>query len=88
MHGLAAAELVQRAGFRSVLAELLRNFDHVLVDTPAAVFGTDGVVIAARCGATLVVARRNASKVSALQDLVAALQAGQSRLAGVVMNEY
>jgi len=60
----------------------------VLIDTPAAVFGSDGVVIAARCGAALVVARKNSSKVAALQDLVASLQAGQSRLAGVVMNEF
>jgi protein-tyrosine kinase len=60
----------------------------VLVDTPAAVFGSDGVVIAARCGAALVVARRNASKVARLQDLVVSLHAGQTRLAGVVMNEF
>ena len=40
------------------------------------------------CVAALVVARKNSSKVAALQDLVASLQAGQSRLAGVVMNEF
>jgi protein-tyrosine kinase len=81
-------ELVEGPAFGLLLRELNAKFDHVLIDTPAAVFGTDGVVIAARCGAALVVARRNASKVAKLQDLVVALQAGQSRLAGVVMNEF
>jgi chain length determinant protein tyrosine kinase EpsG len=81
-------ELVEGPAFGLLLRELTAKFDHVLIDSPAAVFGTDGVVIAARCGTALVVARRNASKVSKLQDLVASLQAAQTRLAGVVMNEY
>lgn len=81
-------ELVEGPAFGLLLRELNTKFDHVLIDTPAAVFGSDGVVIAARCGAALVVARKNSSKVAALQDLVASLQAGQSRLAGVVMNEF
>lgn len=81
-------ELVEGPAFGLLLRELTSKFDHVLIDTPAAVFGTDGVVIAARCGAALVVARRNESKVTRLQDLVVSLQAGQARLAGVVMNEY
>lgn len=81
-------ELVEGPAFGLLLRELTSKFDHVLVDTPAAVFGSDGVVIAARCGAALVVARRNASKVAKLQDLVVSLHAGQARLAGVVMNEF
>jgi protein-tyrosine kinase len=81
-------ELIEGPAFGLLLRELNAKFDHVLIDTPAAIFGTDGVVIAARCGAALVVARKNASKVSALQELVASLQAGQARLAGVVMNEF
>jgi chain length determinant protein tyrosine kinase EpsG len=81
-------ELVEGPAFGLLLRELTSKFDHVLIDTPAMVFGTDGVVIGARCGVALVVARRNSSKVSKLQDLVVSLQAGQARLAGVVMNEY
>ncbi|MBI5270571.1 MAG: polysaccharide biosynthesis tyrosine autokinase [Burkholderiales bacterium] len=81
-------ELVEGPAFGLLLRELSSKFDHVIIDTPAAVFGTDGVVIAARCGAALVVARRDASRVSGLQDLVVSLQAGHTRLAGVVMNEY
>jgi len=44
-------------------------------------------VIASRCGSALVVTRKDANKVARLQELVGSLQAGQVRLAGVIMNE-
>lgn len=81
-------ELVERPAFGLLLAELRGKFDHVLVDTPAAAHGADAAVIAARCGAALVVARRNASRVGALQDLVGSLNDTTVQVAGVVMNEW
>lgn len=81
-------ELVERPAFALLLRELTAKFDHVIVDTPASTYGADGSVIAARCGAALVIARKNASRVAALQDLVATLTDTSAKLAGVVMNEY
>jgi protein-tyrosine kinase len=81
-------ELVERPAFGMLLAELTAKFDHVLVDSPAAAHGADAGVIAARCGAALVVARRNASRVGALQDLVGSLNDATVQVAGVVMNEW
>lgn len=81
-------ELVEGPAFGLLLRELSSKFDHVLIDSPAAVFGSDGVVIAARCGNALVVARRDVNKVSELQTLVESLQAARSRIAGVVFNEF
>lgn len=80
-------ELVEGPAFGILLREVAIKFDHVIVDTPAAVFGSDGVVIASRCGSALVVTRKDANKVAKLHELVDSLQAGQVRLAGVVMNE-
>ena len=80
-------ELVEGPSFGMLLREVSIKFDHVIVDTPAACFGSDGVVIASRCGSALVVTRKDANKVSSLQELVGSLQAGQVRLAGVIMNE-
>ena len=80
-------ELVEGPSFGMLLCEVSIKFDHVIVDTPASVFGSDGVVIASRCGSALVVTRKNANKVPRLQEMVASLQAGQVRLAGVIMNE-
>jgi chain length determinant protein tyrosine kinase EpsG len=81
-------ELVQRPGFAMLMREFLEEFDHVVVDTPAAIRGADSRVIAARCGAALVVARRDRSGMGPLEGLVDALARGPARIAGVVMNEH
>lgn len=81
-------ELVERPAFGLLVRELLSKFDHVVVDTPAAQYGSDSAVIAARCGAALVVARQNKSQVTRLQDLVASLAETPAQLAGVILNEF
>lgn len=81
-------ELVERPAFGLLIRELMSKFDHVVVDTPAACFGSDSAVIAARCGAALVVARKGHGRVASLQDLVANLAETPSALAGVVFNEF
>lgn len=81
-------ELVERPAFGLLMRELVAKFDHVVVDTPAASQGTDAAVIAARCGAALVLARKNSSRVKRLQDLVAVISGGPIKVAGVVLNEF
>jgi protein-tyrosine kinase len=81
-------ELVERPSFGILMRELLLKFDHVVIDTPAAEFGADSSVIAAKAGAALVIARRGVSRMGALQDLVANLSDTPAKLAGVIMNEY
>lgn len=80
-------ELIERPAFRLLMSELMRKFDHVIVDTPAEELGMDSQVIASKCGAALVVARKNQSVISKLRDLTATLAGGPTRLAGVVLNE-
>ncbi len=81
-------ELVERPAFGLLVRELVSKFDHVVVDTPAAEYGSDSAVIAARCGAALVLARKDASRVGALEDLMADLSQGSSKIAGVIVNEF
>ena len=81
-------ELVERQAFGLLMRELMSKFDHVIVDTPAASQGADASVISARCGAALVIARRNVARVSALHDLVASLTGSPARLVGAVMNDH
>ena len=81
-------ELVERPAFGLLLRELLTKFDHLVVDTPAARFGSDCAVIAARCGAALVVARKNKARAVSLQELVGNLAETPTKLAGVVFNEF
>lgn len=81
-------ELIDRPAFNMLMHELVLKFDHVVVDTPAVVYGSDAYVIAARCGAVLIVAREHESRVVALQQLVTALSQSPARVAGVIMNKF
>lgn len=78
-------ELVERPAFRLLISELLRKFDHVLVDTPSADAGADPTVIAQKCGSALMIARKGKSKLRAMQNLAEAVSES-SKLAGVVFN--
>ncbi len=81
-------ELVERPAFGLLMRELASKFDHVIVDTPAAVHGADASVISARCGAAVVIARRNVVRQDSLQDLVATLAGSPAKLVGAVMNDF
>ena len=81
-------ELIERPVFGALIADMLQKFDHVVVDTPAFAHGMDAPVIAAKCGAALLVARRDRSHFAGVQDLVATLSESPAELAGVVINEH
>jgi chain length determinant protein tyrosine kinase EpsG len=81
-------ELVERPAFGLLMRELTSKFDHVIVDTPAAVHGADAAVIAAKCGSALVIARKDTSRTDSLRELVASLQGAPVLMAGVVFNEF
>lgn len=81
-------ELVERPAFNLLMRELLNKFDHIVVDTPAAVHGSDAGVIAAKCGAAIVIARKDRTRAAMLQEFVGLLGQSPARLGGVVMNEY
>ena len=80
-------ELVQRPAFGLLMHELLSKFDHVVVDTPASVHGADARVVAAKCGAALVIGRRGKSRMKSMQTLITGLSKGPTQLAGVIVNE-
>ena len=81
-------ELVERADFARLIALLKARFDHVIVDTPAARYGADALAIADRCGAALLLARRHASALAAVQALAGTLAEGPVRVTGLVVNEF
>lgn len=81
-------ELVHRPSFLLLLDELIDKFDHVIVDTPANVHGADARVIAAQCGAALVIGRKGRTRMKAMDPLLCSLRNGPSLLAGVVFNDY
>lgn len=81
-------ELLERPAFRLLMGELLRKFDHVVVDTPAGTLGSDAVVIAARSGAALTLARKNRTRIKHLHEMVNQLSETTAKLTGVIVNEF
>jgi protein-tyrosine kinase len=81
-------ELVERPAFGLLIRELLTKFDHVLVDTPSASQGMDGAVIAAKCGAAVLLARQDVTRIDSLQSLVGALRISDTRIVGSILNNY
>ena len=81
-------ELLQRASFSLLLRELLDKFDHVLVDTPSYAVGSDARIISVHCGAAMIVARKDKSRVPRMQSLVKLLNKSNVKMAGVLINEF
>jgi protein-tyrosine kinase len=81
-------DLIQRRDFELLLAQLVSQYDHVLVDTPAASHGADGRVAAATCGAALVIGRRQVSAIKPMQTLLRSLSSNAIKVAGVLINEH
>lgn len=81
-------ELIERSAFALLVREMTAKFDHVIVDTPAAIYGADASVIAARCGAALLVARKDRARIEALQSLALSFSGSPAQVAGVVVNEF
>jgi receptor protein-tyrosine kinase len=81
-------ELVQRPAFGLLMHEMCAKFDYVIVDTPAASHGADARVLAAKCGAALVMGRRGESRMNAIHALVQQVTKSHARFAGVMINEH
>lgn len=81
-------ELLERPAFRLLMGELLRKFDHVIVDTAALEYGTDAVVTAAKCGAALALARKDHSRTRAMKELLTSVGGSAAKLVGTVVNEF
>ncbi len=81
-------ELVERPAFGLLIRELLTKFDRVIVDTPAASLGSDGAVIAAKCGAALLIARQNHSRLDDINHMIGTAGIGSTKIVGTVINEF
>jgi chain length determinant protein tyrosine kinase EpsG len=76
-------ELVQRSAFRSLLAGLVGQFQHIIVDTPPASLAADAQVIAGACGVAMAIGLQDKTRMADLQQLLTALRGRKVQLAGV-----
>ena len=81
-------ELLERPAFAMLMREMASKFDHVILDTAAAEYGSDAAVTAVRCGSALIVARNQRSRLDALQSLTGNLAGSAAKIVGVVTNDH
>lgn len=80
-------ELLSRPMFSQLLGQLAKDFDVILIDTPAGAEYADAQTIAVRASGALMVARKNVSRASRLYRLADELVTASATLVGSVMNE-
>ncbi|MFZ2855712.1 MAG: chain length determinant protein tyrosine kinase EpsG [Rhodocyclaceae bacterium] len=80
-------ELLGRPAFVEMLHTLSRNFDVVLLDTPAASRYAEAQTIAVRAGAAIMLTRLNRSSLHDLTHLTHSLQQSDTTLVGSVLND-
>jgi receptor protein-tyrosine kinase len=78
------AELLESQAAKDVLAELGRNFDYVIVDSPPTLV-TDAAILAANSQGVLVLARCGHTKRQQLTNGAAVLKRGGAPLLGVIL---
>ena len=81
-------ELLGRPGFTLLLESLIRDFDVVIIDTPAASEHDEAQLIATRAGAALMLARTNISSIPEVTQLARSLQQNGAMVVGSVLNDF
>lgn len=79
------SNLVGTAAMEQLLSQLAKRFDHVLIDSPALLTATDGVLLSKLADATLLVAGVGVSATADLTTAVERLRAVGSGVLGVVV---
>jgi capsular exopolysaccharide synthesis family protein len=81
------AELLDSARFRHVLADLKREFDVIVIDSPPVLPVADPMIMAPEVDGIVLVTRCQSTTRTELQEAVATLGQGDSNILGVVLNE-
>lgn len=81
-------ELLARPLFPQLLQELANEFDVIILDSPAAAEYADAQTLAERAGAALIVARRNATRISQVRRVIDGLSQGRTTVVGTVLNDF
>lgn len=80
------SELLNSGTLRDTLTDLGKQFDYVIVDSPALLTSTDATVLAKRVDATVVVVARSVTKRAQLRQSFEFLTAVDANVVGVVDN--
>ena len=81
-------ELLSRLGFAILLHELRADYDTVIIDTPPASLYADAQSVAYRAGNSIVLARKDRTRVADTNGIVRQLSEGGAKVMGTVFNAF
>ncbi len=81
-------ELLMKRQFGLLMEALAQRFAFIVIDTPAAGEGIESLTTAVRASGCLVVARKNSSRMSDVQQLASTLTDHSVEVLGAVINNY
>ncbi len=81
-------ELLSGPMFNVVLESLSKQFDLILLDTPAASETADAEILASRAGSAILLARQNHTRHGTLPTTVNALLNSGTRILGTILNKH
>jgi protein-tyrosine kinase len=79
-------ELLNRPILNELFQYVRKTYDIVLIDTSSLSSGADALIVAAKAGAALAVARANETKLAAFSKMIADLQRSKINVVGSVLN--
>jgi protein-tyrosine kinase len=82
------SELLASTKFTSILREIEKYFDVIIIDTPAAIYRSDVLSLASGAGSALLLARSGHSSVKQTKVLTAFLNKSKARIVGAVLNQF
>ncbi|HEB87782.1 MAG TPA: polysaccharide biosynthesis tyrosine autokinase [Gammaproteobacteria bacterium] len=82
------AEILGNGRFSSILRQLKKYFDVIIIDTPPATYKADVMSIASVAGSALLVARSGHSRTDDTKSLVSLLGQVETKVVGAVLNQY
>jgi protein-tyrosine kinase len=81
-------ELIMQELFDAVLGRMAKQFDLVVLDTPAAAETADAEILAAKAGAAIMLTRKNRTRNSSLLAAMECLTRSGVKVIGSVLNDY
>jgi Mrp family chromosome partitioning ATPase len=81
-------ELVSSRRFERLMTALRRQYDFIVIDTPAVSQYADALQVATLAQRVLVVSRSEATSLQSLKDMLRRLTVTESRILGAVINRF
>ncbi len=78
-------ELIGQPEFAHLIDRLARDFDVILIDTPAAESGADALAVAAHSGGALLLGREDHTRLKSMQALATGVQGANAEVVGGVL---